>query len=145
MICLEHQLIRNGHHCSLRLFSSFCALARALPPVVGAWFPVPSFAFSALASFARTVPIPVQFFNVFCELHSQLSLCLTGVALLIRLIFLGRAFGTLLIRWDSSLPSTFWVDGPNVTADLLSKSRKTLHRPVLFYSFKPFRILCFCS
>ena len=43
----------------LMLFSSLCALARALPPVVGAWFPVPSLAFPALASSARTVPVLV--------------------------------------------------------------------------------------
>ena len=32
-----------------------------------------------------------------------------------------------------------------VTAALLSKSRKTLHRPVRFSGFKSVRILCFCS
>ena len=32
-----------------------------------------------------------------------------------------------------------------VTAALLSKSTKTLHRPVRFSGFKSVRILCFCS
>ena len=59
VICFEHQLIGNKHHYSLMLFSSVCALAHALPLVVDAWFPVPSFAFPALASSARTVPILV--------------------------------------------------------------------------------------
>ena len=57
MICLEHQLIENEHHRSLMLISSLCTLARAPPPVVGAWFPVPSFAFPALASSALTMPV----------------------------------------------------------------------------------------
>ena len=42
------------------LFSSLCALAHALRPVVVAWFPVPSFAFSALASSSRIVPVLVS-------------------------------------------------------------------------------------
>ena len=33
----------------------------------------------------------------------------------------------------------------NVTADLLSKTRKTLHRPVGFSGFNSVRILCYCS
>ena len=33
----------------------------------------------------------------------------------------------------------------SVTAALLSKSRKTLHRPVRFSGFKSVRILCLCS
>ena len=49
----------NGHHHSLRLFSSLCALDHALPPAVDAWFQVPSFAFTALASSTRTVLVPV--------------------------------------------------------------------------------------
>ena len=52
-------MIGNGHHHSLRLFCSLCALAHALPSVVDAWFPVPSFAVPALTSSARTLPVPV--------------------------------------------------------------------------------------
>ena len=51
--------MRNEHHRSLILFSSLYALARALPTVVGAWFPVFSFKFPALVSSARTAPFLV--------------------------------------------------------------------------------------
>ena len=40
--------------------SWLCALAHALPPVIDDCFPVPSFAFPALASSARTVPVLVS-------------------------------------------------------------------------------------
>ena len=54
-------------------------------------------------------------------------------------------FGTLFIRLYNSLPSTVRVGGSIVAAALLSKSSKTLHRPVRFSGFKSFRIFCFCN
>ena len=71
MICLEYQLIGSEHHHSL-MFSSLCALAHAIPPAVDAWFPVPSFAFPALASSARTLPVPVaSWFRIRYQISSS--------------------------------------------------------------------------